>query len=145
MFHWLIINKWSLMGRKEQNQTPFLIHSTYNQHISITMINFPCTMLEPNIISPWNNVWFHSPSPHLCHSATYRASSVRTSFYLGSEPGNICWNWEAYSNHSTIGSTCSEIPISPSDSASHWSFAYHNGIVGNTSVADGALILHTIT
>ena len=37
------------------------------------------------------------------------------------------------------------IAISPSDSASHWSFAYYNGIVGNTSVADGALILHMIT
>ena len=35
--------------------------------------------------------------------------------------------------------------ISPSDIASHWSFAYYNGIVGNTSVADGALILHMIT
>ena len=35
--------------------------------------------------------------------------------------------------------------ISPSDSAPHWSFAYYNGILGNTSVADGALILHMIT
>ena len=35
--------------------------------------------------------------------------------------------------------------ISPSDSASHWSFAYYNGILGNISVADGALILHMIT
>ena len=36
-------------------------------------------------------------------------------------------------------------PISPSDSTSHWSFAYYNGIVGNTSVAIGTLILHLIT
>ena len=35
--------------------------------------------------------------------------------------------------------------ISPSDSALHRSFAYYNGIVGNTSVADGALILHMIS
>ena len=35
--------------------------------------------------------------------------------------------------------------ISPSDSASHISFAYYNAIVGNTSAADGALILHMIT
>ena len=41
-----------------------------------------------------------------------------------------------------------EIPqrsISSSDSASRWSFAYYNGIVGNTSVADDALILHMIS
>ena len=30
--------------------------------------------------------------------------------------------------------------ISPSDSASHLSFAYYKGIVGNTSVANGTLI-----
>ena len=35
--------------------------------------------------------------------------------------------------------------ISPSNSASHSSFAYYNGIVGNTYVADGALILRMIT
>ena len=29
--------------------------------------------------------------------------------------------------------------------ASHCSFTYYNGIVGNTDVADGALILHMIT
>ena len=42
-------------------------------------------------------------------------------------------------------SSVSNYPISPSDSASHRSFAYYNRIVGNTSVADGALILHMIT
>ena len=35
--------------------------------------------------------------------------------------------------------------ISPSDSASHWSVAYYNGIVGNTRLGDSALILHMIT
>ena len=44
-----------------------------------------------------------------------------------------------------LGGGFEVFPISPSDSASHWSFAYYNGIVGNTSVADGALILYMIT
>ena len=49
-------------------------------------------------------------------------------------------------NHITSGKRrVWKTSISPSDSASHWSFAYYNGIVGNTSVADGALILHMIT
>ena len=61
----------------------FFIHSSYKQHLSITIIKLVCASLEWNVLSryitPRKTAWFHCHRPDVRGSATYRASSIGTS------------------------------------------------------------------
>ena len=117
---------------------PNLHHSAIYQHFP-----YHLSLIKIDDIYGYGDTSSYPRSPSWCSEAVVDWFGITRIFIQGqclNAPLSDCMNQRCKEPACFF-----QTPISPPDSASHWSFAYYNGIVGNTSVADGASILHIIT